>query len=389
VAAFAFVLVPHAIARPAGGFAAYYVAGRTLLDGESPEKLYDDVWFRARVEALVPGASEIYFVNPPTTALAARPLASLAPRPARAVFVVAGAVALLAAVALMLGASRPPAFLALAFAAYSLACQPVRVNLREAQVYTILLLLMVLAWIASRYERPVFAGICLGLVTVFKIVALPVWIVVLAQRRWRTVFAGIATVGLVVAATWPLFDAGTWRAFARYSREWSRHPAILVTAHQADASLLGRLFRFDARINPHPLVDAPLVATLLGGAIAIAALALLWRLARRDNDLAFGAATALSLILTPVSQSYAYVFALLPAGLLLLRPGLSPRSRLLLVVALALIGIWFLPFRMDSGPLLTLLSYPKLYAAWILFALCVREGANVPTTAPAAGSPTR
>ena len=59
------------------GFAAYYAAARVVLEGRADPVLYDDNLFRLEVERDTLGqASDIYWANPPTTALMFLPIAA-------------------------------------------------------------------------------------------------------------------------------------------------------------------------------------------------------------------------------------------------------------------------------------------------------------------------
>src|SRR5262249_36937884 len=91
--------------RLSAGFLAYYVGAQVIRDGETGEHLYDDRRFAQRVMQVSDGAvSAVYFVNPPTLAVAWLPLSYLSAATARRLWI--GVSVLCLGVSLLLIASE-------------------------------------------------------------------------------------------------------------------------------------------------------------------------------------------------------------------------------------------------------------------------------------------
>src|SRR4051812_19457161 len=107
IACIALLLFLFQVVRPAAqqlthGFSAYYTASRLVREGHSVADFYADDWFRAQTIRLgFAGADDIYYLNPPTTALLFWPLAALGPWDARAIWTAVDLLVLGAALAIL------------------------------------------------------------------------------------------------------------------------------------------------------------------------------------------------------------------------------------------------------------------------------------------------
>jgi alpha-1,2-mannosyltransferase len=85
-------------------------------------------------------------------------------------------------------------------------------TLALGQMYPLLALVLVAAWVADRRGRPILSGIALGLVVAVKPQLAPVVLWPLVRRRWRmlgaTLASGVAAtlLAIVVAGTGSLLD---------------------------------------------------------------------------------------------------------------------------------------------------------------------------------------
>lgn len=75
---------------------------------------------------------------------------------------------------------------------------PVLVHMTWGQLQLPLLLLLTLAWLCLRRERPAAAGVLIGLTIALKLFPLLLLLPLLAQRRWRYVAAALGTAALVL-----------------------------------------------------------------------------------------------------------------------------------------------------------------------------------------------
>jgi alpha-1,2-mannosyltransferase len=75
---------------------------------------------------------------------------------------------------------------------------PVLVHMTWGQLQLPLLLLLTLAWLCLRRERPIGAGVLIGLTIALKLFPLLLLLPLLAQRRWRCVAAALGTAALVL-----------------------------------------------------------------------------------------------------------------------------------------------------------------------------------------------
>lgn len=369
------VALPDDATRPSNGFVAIYLQARLLREGYPVVQTYDDDWFRAQVDAVLPGVIDIN-LNPPGFSLVALPIAGLDYRTARPWWTAVSVVCFLAAVgwlAWRLHFRGPwlPGFLV-----YALAFQPVRENFHLGQIYTILLVGLVLVWEGYRGHRDALAGVPLGLMSALKLAAFPLWPLFAVQRLWRALAWGVAAVAavLLVPAAWIPFSS--WTYYARWMTAVHERAYLAVTAYQTQTSLARHLFTYDAEWNRAPLAVAPAAATALawlGIGISLGVpLALAWRAPR--SDALFAALVAASLIASTLALDYHYCLLLLPIGVLVAwaRRQRSTAVWVALAAALVLIGA-DLPYRSPrlATGLWALLAYPKLYGAWLLWGLAV------------------
>jgi hypothetical protein len=205
---------------------------------------------------------------------------------------------------------------------------------------------------------------------------------VLLQRRWRALTWSLGTALVVVLATLPRLGVDAWRSYVPTVLHLGSRPELAVTAYQSQASLTRHLFMYDARWNPAPLVDAPWLATLLLWCSILLMLALTVAVfcRRRNDDLAFAAVVALSMIVSPVSAEYHFLLMLVPFVILIdwARAHATLIEWLLLGLSVVLIGA-DLPYgssRLTAGGW-ALLAYPRLYGAWLLWGLSLYEAWRV------------
>jgi Glycosyltransferase family 87 len=361
-----------AASRLTNGFLAYYVAGLIIKNGEPAASLYDDQRFSARVREVSGGqVTDIFLANPPVAAVAWVPLAYLTVEQARKTWIAFSVLCLAIAIGLIageLGKSPYLSGLAALVALFTLAA-PTREQFLLGQMYALLLLLHTVGWRAYTRRQDALVGAALGLAFALKLSGWPIGLLLIARRRWTAAWASVITAIGAVAITLPWVGIDAWRVFWLNSVPQAlRRPSATLTVYQDTAGFWQHWLRYDARLNPHPLFDAPLLATLLTAvATLIACFVLIAR--RRPDHLSFAAAIALVELLSPSAEQYHYIVLLLPLAVLW-RDALLLRSQQALCAAgiatllIALPVSYKAPHPAWALPLL----YPRLIGGWICFA---------------------
>nr|CTQ92255.1 Probable conserved integral membrane protein [Kibdelosporangium sp. MJ126-NF4] len=198
-----------------------------------------------------------------------------------------------------------------------LASSPLMGTVALGQVYGVLVMGLALAWVAHRRGKPVLAGIALGLVIAIKPTLVPILLLPVVQRQWRTVLAAVG--GAVAATLVGLVVAGphtTWR--------WLQVLRIEPLSTFGDNASLPS---FVARLGG---------PAWLGYAVAGVLVVLTLRRVRHDPDIALWAVTAATLLLSPVAW-HNYLVLCFPGVFVVLSRRRIATATLLL--ALPLIGV--------------------------------------------------
>jgi alpha-1,2-mannosyltransferase len=312
-------------------------------------------------------------LNPPFWVLLSSPLGLLEPLLAYRVFVLI-TLGITAGYLIWMAAEvelRSP--WAIAAVAMLLLTSPLLGTLALGQIYPVLALGLVAAWITDRRDRPALSGTSLGLVVALKPSLVPVLLWPLVRRRWGAFGAALASgaaatlVGAVVVGP---------RATLDWLRLLSDQSA---TPYWDNASLPGaaaRLFtenEFAAPIATFPWT-IPVAYALGIGAIAIAAAR-----ARQGSEVGLWALVAASLLASPIAW-HNYFVLLGPAILLLLAWGRVAPAILLLALQ-SIPGQWSLLWSerdtVVASLALTLYLY-ILIAHWLVIMSAGKEPAGSP-----------
>ncbi len=265
-------------------------------------------------------------LNPPFWILLISPLGLLEPLLAYRIFALITLVITVGYLVWMAGEVRLRSAWGVVGAVMLLFSSPLLATLALGQIYPILALGLVAAWVADRRERPVLSGIFLGLVVALKPSLAPVLLWPLVRLRWRAFGAALASgaaatlVGVVVMGPGATLD---WLRLLS-----GRSPS----AFWDNASLPGaaaRLFTqngFSAHIATLPWT-IPVAYALGIGAIAITAA----RAARHGSEVALWALVAASLLASPIAW-HNYLVLLGPGIVLLLALGRVAPAFLLLAL---------------------------------------------------------
>lgn len=353
------------------GFVSYYAASKLLVAGELGPQAYDDRWFGAYVQdATQSSVREIFIPNPPTMALMATPVAWLDAPTARVAWLASSLLAFLAAVwALLQWSARNGRHIPAPVILLVLLAPPVFTNLRIGQGYLLVFALFAGAVILLARGRDGAGGALLGALLALKTSGVALAVLLAARRRWRALAAAaVASVLLAVAIT-PFIDPAMWMVYPDHVRAYVNRPASSVTAYQTTLSLFRRLCIADPTWNPSPAAGctsiAFIVPMLLTGAATLLTAIIAMRSPRPEPWLA--AAAALSVLTLPAVAEPHFVLLGIPLLLLKLRP-----LELALVATLLIIPLEITAERFTAG-WSVLLAYPRLYAAWLLWAASIRE----------------
>jgi len=147
-------------------------------------------------------------------------------------------------------------------------------------------------------RRPALAGICLGLLTYKPQFGLLFPLVLIADRRWLTVFVAAATAIGLAALSWLAFGSASWQAFVHWMPITSR--VVLGEGH-AD---FGRLQSLFGLVRAHGGGEPLAWAVQAAGSLAVAVWTVwLWR-SRAPFDLKAAALVAGTLVATPYVYMY-------------------------------------------------------------------------------------
>ena len=341
---------------------------------------FDSFWLSARAFL---GGGDIYDagarlvnLNPPVWTVLISPLGLLEAIDAYRLFVVVSILLVLGYLAWTAEELRLRPVWAVVGAGLLLLSSPLLSTLALGQVYPVLALGLVAAWISDRRDRQWPSGASLGLVVALKPSLAPILLWPLVRRRWGSFLAacvsGLAAtlVGLVVVG-----PSATFR-YVRILNEG------FASAYWDNASIPAAATRF---FTEHRFGEN--VATLpwmvyVGYAVGIGVVALTAVRIRGGGDAGLWALVAASLLASPIAW-HNYLVLLAPGVLLLLARGwISPALFLLALQAIP--AQWPLLWN-DGGTIgatfaLTLYLY-VLLAHWALLLLAVKPEA--PETAKA------
>lgn len=352
------------------GFIAYYAAARLLMNGQLGLNAYDQAWFGGYLQQLTATSiRDIFTPNPPTMALMALPIAALDHSVARGVWLFASVALFVAAVFALArergdGGTVPVAALLLAMLAPA-----VFTNIRIGQGYLIVFALLATAVLWLLRQRQIAGGVMLGIAWGLKLSGTPLLLLLAAHRRWRAIMAaGAAAITLLVIVT-SFIDVAMWWQYPDVVAEFVRRPAGSVTAYQTTLSLFRRICVADPVWNPAPAASCEPVAFVLPYALIGVAVGVTLLLASRAQVTRAGlaAGVVLTLLALPAAAEAHFVLLGIPLLLVPLKP-----LELVVVAVLIAVPLEFTAERFTTG-WWVLLAYPRLYASWLLLAVCLRQ----------------
>jgi hypothetical protein len=375
-------LSTSSIGRTTHGFIAYYAAGRLLTSGELSAKIYDDEWFGRYVQEITgTNVLEVFGPNTPLMALLGAPIAWLPPLDARTVWLLVSLAAFATSLAMILSAALPEhvrryeAVLIL----LALLTPAAFANLRTGQAYLLVFAMFATACIALLRERQLIAGSLLGVLFTVKSAGAPLLVLLLIQRKLRSIVAATITATLLVLMLSPFVSFDTWTRYPSYVAEFVNRPTASVTAYQTTWSLFRRLCIADPVWNPAPAAScAPLASVAPPVLLVTALLITLYVVRKAPPPLWIAAGVCLSVIDVPLAVEQHFVTLLIPAILLIgwqaeRRP--IPWGWCSAFVMLLFVPLEYTQLRFTRG-WSVLAAYPRLYAGIVLWIMILLEAAK-------------
>ncbi len=347
-----------------GDFDTFWRSARAFLEGRD---VYDT---GARLENL----------NPPLWILLILPFGLLEPLVAYQVFVLMMLIMTVGYLAWMADELRLRPAWAVVGTAMLLLSSPLLATLALGQIYPVLALLLVAAWVADRRDKLSFCGGTLGVVVALKPSLAPILLWPLVRRRWRTF--GVALVSGAVATLVGVVVVGP-QATLDWLRLLSDSSASPYWDNASLPSAAARLFTE----SPFARHIAILPWTIpVAYALGIGAIVLTAARVRQGAEVGLWALVAASLLAAPIAW-HNYLVLLGPGILLLLARGRAAPAFLLLALQ-SIPGQWPLLWNEGDTVAATLALTLYLYiliAHWLALLSAAKE--PVPEPPPETGKP--
>jgi len=347
---------------------------------------FDSFWRSAR--AMLEGRDiydtgvELVNLNPPLWTVLISPLGLLEPLTAYRVFVLISLLLVVGYLAWTVEELRLRPGWTVVGVVLLLLSSPLLATLALGQVYPVLALGLVAAWVADRRDGQEISGAALGLVVALKPSLLPVLLWPLARRRWRALLAALISGALATLVGVLVLGAG---ATLDYIGVLGEQPVSTYWDNASLPSAAARLFTenpYAQNVTTLPWMVP--VAYVLGiGAIVFTAMRV-----RHGPEVGLWALVAASLLASPIAW-HNYLVLLGPGILLLLARGRAATAFLLLALQ-AIPAQWPLIWN-DRGTVaaslaMTLYLY-ILIAHWLALLAATREPAQAFQSEPAAEKP--
>jgi len=186
-------------------------------------------------------------------------------------------------------------------------------------------------------RRPALAGLCLGLLTYKPQFGLLFPLVLIADRRWRTIVVAAAVALALAALSWLVFSTASWAAFVQGLSATSR---VVLGEGGADFNRLQSVFGLSRAHGASEMLAWSLQGA--AGLAAAVALVVLWR-SRAPFELKAAALACGALLATPYVYMYDLVVLAVAVAFLLrdgVQRGFSRADGLALTAAAALILVY-------------------------------------------------
>jgi alpha-1,2-mannosyltransferase len=276
-------------------------------------------------EAIYDTGAEAENRNPPFWTVLISPLGLLEPLVAYRIFFMITLIITVGYLVWMAHEVRVRSPLAIVGTVMLLFSSPLLKTLALGQIYPILALGLVAAWVADRRDRPVLCGASLGLVVALKPSLAPVLLWPLVRRRWKTLVAALVSAAAATLVGALVVGSGATLDWLRLLSNDTINPFWDNASLPSSAARLFTENEFARPIATLPWMVP--VAYLLGiGIIAFTAARVL-----HGPEVGMWALVAASLLASPIAW-HNYLVLLGPGVLLLLAKGWVAPSFLLLAL---------------------------------------------------------
>ncbi len=327
---------------------------------------FDSFWRSARAmwegRNIYEAGADLENLNPPFWTVLLAPFGLMEPLAAYRAFVLVSLSMTVGYLAWMAGELRLRGGWAAASVVMLVFSSPLLSTLALGQIYPVLALGLVAAWISDRKDMPIASGVALGLVVALKPSLLPVLLWPALRKKWRALGAALASGAAATLVGVAVLGPG---ATLDYVKILQAEP---LSAYWDNASLPAAASRlFTENEFATPLAEWPWMIPLAYAA-GVLILALTAWMVRRSPESGLWALVAASLLASPVAW-HNYLVLLVPGVLFLMGRGRMPLAFLLLALQL-IPAHWPLLWAGKGTVLATLmmtLYFYILLAHWLAF----------------------
>lgn len=245
---------------------------------------------------------------------------------------------------------------------------PIKSNIDQGQLYFLIFALIAEGWIAFEKKRTWLAAVLWGLAIVLKVLPLVILLFLLFRREWKTFFATLGAVLVLMAVSLIWIDVSIWKLYLfdilpRISDGQINDPYAYT--YQSVQVLLRRLFVPDDQLNPRLVVDAPWAYTVSYTIIRAGFLfaAASFTAAPQRAFQSFVMWLLVAMLVSGYGSSYALILLIFFFAAII-RSEISEAKSSLLIVLLAVACL--IPAQLLAGLPLAL-QFPRLYFLAALF----------------------
>lgn len=370
--------------KPTFGFGMYYAFSRMVLNTEDLAKAYDFDYFNSRMHNFgIPGIDMPN--NMPTGALPMLPIAWLDAGTAKTAWMLISAGLFVWSLRKLFTVYGIPITqnLGLGLVTFVFVFRPLYEGMALGQMYFLILWLFVLGMPVATQEKTYRVTVPLAIILAIKGYGIVQLLWFAFRKNWRVPTMAVLGTILIILLTLPLMGSNSWIEFLHSILSEAGSPKGAHVSYQSLNGFLHHFLTFDPTWSPSPLLALPGWSVLVlssGGSLLLIAFVLKLRAASGEqaHALSYSASIAVGVITFPPASEYHYVLFLplivgLATTLYRLHTESAPASRFLVSAVVASSLLMAAPIKyqqlQESGSLMGLLAYPKLYAG-ISLVLC-------------------
>lgn len=370
-------------------FAGYYTAAKVVVSGDSVPSIYNDEWFKRRVQQLgMEDTSIVFYVNPPPAALIMVPLLWLDPGLAKAIWNILSILLVFIATLLVRrsGGNITPRGEPVIFLALLAISIPFFRNLQRGQIYMVMVIFVLLTWRGYSMRNSWLTGISLGLLLLLKYFGWMFLILFAIEKRWKDIAITTLVFWGGVAISISVLGLDIYRQ--HIERMFSSFHTLDVASSGLPSipAFFGAFFVAHPQWNPHPLINVPSLALFLTLLTLVTTLMVTLRTmtngTARENKSTFLALVILSVLFTPLAADHHYVIFSIPLYMFALLAG---QQRLNIARFISCAGLMYLILGWFPAPQIgalpgwsKLVVFVRLYGGILLWLFFVADGSSDP-----------